>query len=138
MPGVPDGYVSADRTFSILEGWSDGSTELSRAIRLERDFWLNARFVVRPPDLPGIIPGTVRWVGHRRIQFVMAGIPSSHFYRLEQSGDLRDWRPVRGIVVLSGNGAFPSDSFSVPSLEATVMVNVPDLTPWYRVTKVAW
>jgi len=145
--GAPDGYVSADREitltatptglFSVFEGWSDGSTALSRTIRLERDLWLNARFVVRPPHPPGIIPGTVRLSGNRGMQFAVAGIPLSHFYRLEQSDDLRDWRPVGGTVRVD-NYVHPAGPFSVNSPQATVVVIVPDITRWYRVTQVAW
>lgn len=145
VSGVPEGYVTIGQEieltaiptglFSVFEGWSDGFSKPSRSIRVERDLWLNAKFVTRPPEPSGIIPGTARSLNNHRIQFSVTGILDSQFYRLEQSDNLRDWRPVRGTVLLPQGGIFSAGDFSVHSAEAPVVVNVQDVTRWYRVTR---
>ena len=146
VTGAPTGYVSSSEEiqitarplgrFLVFSGWSDGVTEPSRTLRLQQDLRLTAHFEIEPRWPSGIVPGTIRNLGNRKLQFSIrgGGNQGSYFYRLERSWNLHDWQPVPSyaIQVLEGWAGGTSEHFYVSTSEAILALEVSDAPFFYR------
>ncbi|MBL9175441.1 MAG: hypothetical protein JNL10_18005 [Verrucomicrobiales bacterium] len=92
--------------FNRFLGWSDGSTENPRFLRIERDTFLEANFGVVLPNPHGVVPGSVRYLSSGSLEFAVVGDFNHYFYQLEVSQNLKDWQiPSSGVFVKEGDGS---------------------------------
>ncbi|MFO1460858.1 MAG: hypothetical protein U1G08_15805, partial [Verrucomicrobiota bacterium] len=118
--------------FTQFLGWSDGSKENPRALRISRDTYLTGTFGLVLPDPMGIRGDRLRLGADRSFQVGVVGNDLPYRYRVQTSRDLVHWNPPpTGTTVLFRDGVFSEGIISAKS--PTTWLSVPYTGSWIYV-----
>jgi len=126
IEGIPQKMVPPDTDFRLearpfsrftqFLGWSDGSQENPRTLRISRDTYLTATFGLRIPEPHGLQGNRLQFGQDRSFLISVVGNAVPYRYLVEVSRDLVRWTPPPlGTKVLFNDGTYGSGLLSARS-----------------------
>ncbi|MBL9175566.1 MAG: hypothetical protein JNL10_18640 [Verrucomicrobiales bacterium] len=119
--------------FSQFLGWSDGSTENPRTLRLPHDIRLTGTFGLVYPEPIGVRGDKLQIGADRSFQMGVVGSDPPYKYRVMVSRDLVHWNPPpAGTTVLFRTGLYSKDVLTATS--PITWLSVPYIGSWLYVS----